>query len=147
MRTRNQSAADSLAEGLDETLTLHRLEVHGVLGLSLKTTNCLESVNALVEERCATVDYWQNSRQPGGLPVLRVAPVDLIEAVSQADGIGLIDVDAFTTLVVRTDNSVYRITILTPHLREVVVQGGKFFPERTRACLSRSTLTGIVGLR
>ena len=43
---RNQSAADSLAEGLDETLTLHRLGVYGVLGLSLKTTNCLESVNA-----------------------------------------------------------------------------------------------------
>ncbi len=78
----------------------------------------------------------------GGLPVLRVAPVDLIEAVSQADGIGLIDVDAFTTLVVRTDNSVYRITILKPHAREVLVQGGKFFPVRTRACLSGSTFGG-----
>jgi len=55
---------------------------------------------------------------------------------AQTDGIALLDVDAFTTLVVRTDNSVYRITILTPHLREVLVQGGKFFPERTRACLS-----------
>ena len=66
----------------------------------------------------------------------------VIKAASQADGIGLIDVDAFTTLVVRTDNSVYRITILTPHLREVLVQGGKFFPERTRACLSGSTFGG-----
>ncbi len=65
-----------------------------------------------------------------------------IAAVSQADGIGLIDVDAFATLVVRTDNSVYRITILTPHLREVLVQGGKFFPERTRACLSGSNFGG-----
>ena len=65
-----------------------------------------------------------------------------VEAVSKADGIGLIDVDAFTTLVVRTDNSVYRITILTPHLREVLVQGGKFFPERTRACLSGSSFGG-----
>ena len=64
------------------------------------------------------------------------------KAASQADGIGLIDVDAFTTLVVRTDNSVYRITILTPHLREVFVQGGKFFPIRTRACLSGSTFGG-----
>ena len=64
------------------------------------------------------------------------------KAVSQADGIGLIDVDAFATLVVRTDNSVYRITILTPHLREVFVQGGKFFPERTRACLSGSNFGG-----
>ncbi len=64
------------------------------------------------------------------------------KAVSQADGIGLIDVDAFTTLVVRTDNSVYRITILRPHASEVLVQGGKFFPERTRACLSGSTFGG-----
>ena len=40
-----------------------------------------------------------------------------IEAVSQADGVGLADVDAFTTLVVRTDNSVYQITILQPHTR------------------------------
>ena len=60
---RNQSAADSLAEGLDETLTLHRLGVYGMLGRSLKTTNCLESVNALVEERCAKVDHWQSSSQ------------------------------------------------------------------------------------
>ena len=60
---RNQSAAGSLAEGLDEPLTLHRLGVYGVLGRSFKTTNCLESVNALVEERCAKVDHWQTSSQ------------------------------------------------------------------------------------
>ena len=66
----------------------------------------------------------------------------IVAVVSQTDGIGLLDVDAFTTLVVRTDNSVYRITILQPHLREVVVQGGKFFPERTRACLSGSNFGG-----
>ena len=60
---RHQSAAGSLAEGLDETLTLHRLGVYGVLGRSLKTTNGLESINALIEERCAKVDHWQNSSQ------------------------------------------------------------------------------------
>ena len=60
---RNQSAARSLAEGLDETLTLHRLGLYGTLGRSLKTTHCLESVNARVEERCAKVDHWQNSSQ------------------------------------------------------------------------------------
>ena len=65
-----------------------------------------------------------------------------VEAMSQADGIGLTDVDAFTTLMVRTDNSVYQITILQPHAREVVVQGGAFFPERTRACLSGSSFGG-----
>ena len=63
LEERNQSAAASLAEGLEETLTLHRLGVYGVLGSSLKTTNCLESVNALVEERCAKVDHWKTSNQ------------------------------------------------------------------------------------
>jgi transposase-like protein len=63
LEQKNQSAAASLAEGLEETLTLHRLGVYGVLGRSLKTTNCLESVNALVEERCAKVDSWKNSAQ------------------------------------------------------------------------------------
>lgn len=60
---RNQSAAASLAEGLEETLTLHRLGVYAVVGASFKTTNCLESVNALVEARCAKVDAWKNSAQ------------------------------------------------------------------------------------
>jgi len=63
LEDRNQSAAASLAEGLEETLTLHRLGLYGVLGRSLKTTNCLESVNALVEGCCAKVDHWKNSSQ------------------------------------------------------------------------------------
>ena len=63
LEERNQSAARSLAEGLEETLTLHRLGVFALLGLSFKTTNCLESINALVEERCAEVDRWTNSNQ------------------------------------------------------------------------------------
>jgi len=63
LEDRNQSAAHSLAEGLEETLTLHRLGVFALIGLSFKTTNCLESINALVEERCAKVDRWTNSHQ------------------------------------------------------------------------------------
>ena len=63
LEERNQSAAGSLTEGLEETLTLHRLGLYGVLGRSFKTTNCLESVNALVEENCAKVDHWKNSSQ------------------------------------------------------------------------------------
>lgn len=63
LEDRNQSAAASLAEGLEETLTLHRLGVYTLLGRSFKTTNCLESINALVEERCARVDHWKNSSQ------------------------------------------------------------------------------------
>ena len=59
----NQSAAASLREGMEETLTLHRLGLFGKLGRSFKTTNCLESINALVEERCGKVDAWKNSNQ------------------------------------------------------------------------------------
>jgi transposase-like protein len=63
LEARNQSAAQSLAEGLEETLTLHRLGMFAVLGASFKTTTCLESINAAVEARCAKVDHWINSWQ------------------------------------------------------------------------------------
>jgi len=63
LEDRNQSAARSVAEGLEETLTLHRLGVFAILGVSFKTTNGLESINAFVEERCAKVDRWTNSNQ------------------------------------------------------------------------------------
>ena len=52
-----------MSEGLEETLTLHRLGVYGVLSCSFKTTDCLKSVNALVEERCGKVEAWKNSNQ------------------------------------------------------------------------------------
>jgi putative transposase len=40
----NRRAARSLQEGLEETLTLHRLGLFDELGKSLKTTNCIESL-------------------------------------------------------------------------------------------------------
>jgi putative transposase len=63
LRLLNESAAKSPLEGLEETLTLHRLGVFSQLGISLKTTNCLESLNALVEQRTARVDHWRTSDQ------------------------------------------------------------------------------------
>ncbi len=59
----NESAVRSLDEGLEETLTLHRLGLFRELGISLKTTNCLESLNALVEQRTTKVDHWRSSDQ------------------------------------------------------------------------------------
>lgn len=59
----NESAVKSLEEGLEETLTLHRLGVFEELGISLKTTNCLESIMAQVGLRTDKVDYWKNSNQ------------------------------------------------------------------------------------
>ncbi|MDR7475774.1 MAG: transposase, partial [Armatimonadota bacterium] len=57
----NASAARSLAEGLEETLTLHRLGLFEELGQSLKTTNMLESILAQGEQRTGKVDYWKTS--------------------------------------------------------------------------------------
>ena len=59
----NESAVRSLDEGLEETLTLHRLGLFPLIGRSLKTTNIIESVNAQAEERCGRVDNWVNSNQ------------------------------------------------------------------------------------
>jgi len=63
LRVLNASAVQSLDEGFAETLTLHRLGVFEALGTSLKTTNALESLLALVEQRTAKVDRWTNSQQ------------------------------------------------------------------------------------
>ena len=48
---------------MEETLTLHRLELYPLIGTSFKTTNCIESVNSLIEKRCGKVDAWRNSNQ------------------------------------------------------------------------------------
>lgn len=59
----NASAAASLDEGLEETLTLQRLGCFRALGISLKTTNVLESINARIASRTDKVDVWKNSEQ------------------------------------------------------------------------------------
>lgn len=63
LRLVNASAAKSLSEGLEETLTLHRLGLFRELGLSFKTTNALESILAQVERRTGKVSYWRTSEQ------------------------------------------------------------------------------------
>ena len=59
----NTSAAASLDEGLEETLTLHRLGCFRSVGVSLKTTNILESIHARVASRTDKVDHWKTSEQ------------------------------------------------------------------------------------
>ena len=63
LRGLNESALRSLDEGLEETLTLHRLGVSALLRQRLATTNMLESVYSLVEQRTGRVDRWSNSNQ------------------------------------------------------------------------------------
>ena len=63
LRPVNLSAVTSLDEGFEETLTLHRLGVFAPLGISLKTTNCLESLNAQLGQLTDKVDRWRTSDQ------------------------------------------------------------------------------------
>ena len=45
------AAVRSLEDGLEETLTLHRLGLFEELGKSLKTTNCIESLMSQIGQR------------------------------------------------------------------------------------------------
>lgn len=55
----NPSAARSLEEGLEETLTIHRLKLPELLRRSLATTNIIESVFSGVEDHCRRVKHWR----------------------------------------------------------------------------------------
>ena len=59
----NQSALHSLEEGMEETLTLHRLGLMSMLGRSFRTTNCIENVNGLLQQLTHNVRHWTNSAQ------------------------------------------------------------------------------------
>lgn len=63
LKRKNESAARSLAEGLEETLTLHRLGVFPELGTSFKTTNLIENVMNGVDRRTKRVGRWTTSDQ------------------------------------------------------------------------------------
>lgn len=63
LKLMNQSALASLEEGFEETLTLHRLGVFKEIGVSFKTTNCIESILSQVAQFTDRVDYWKNSGQ------------------------------------------------------------------------------------
>ncbi len=59
----NMSAANSLMEGLEETLTIHRLGLSPELAHSLSTTNCIEALMAQMGSYTDKVDRWHNSDQ------------------------------------------------------------------------------------
>ena len=55
----NPSAARSLEEGMEETLTVHRLRVPGQLRRTLASTNVIESAFSIVETVCRNVKRWR----------------------------------------------------------------------------------------
>ena len=59
----NPSAARSLGEGMEETLTLHRLHVPMQLRKTLASTNVIESAFSIVERVCRNVKRWHAGDQ------------------------------------------------------------------------------------
>jgi putative transposase len=59
----NPSAARSLEEGMEETLTVHRLHMPLQLRKTLASTNVIESAFAIVERVCCNVKRWHGGDQ------------------------------------------------------------------------------------
>ena len=59
----NPSAARSLEEGMEETLTVHRLRIPEQLRRTLSSTNVIESAFSIVETVCRNVKRWQKGDQ------------------------------------------------------------------------------------
>jgi putative transposase len=55
----NPSAARSLEEGMEETLTVHKLRMPEMLRKSLASTNIIESAFSVAEELCRRVKRWR----------------------------------------------------------------------------------------
>ena len=72
------SAAASLREGLDETLTVLRLDVPPTLARTLRSTNAVESMISICRERSKNVKRWRD-----GQMALRWCAAGMLEASKQ----------------------------------------------------------------
>ncbi len=63
LRTDNLSASRSMEEGMEETLTLHRLGLIEDFRQSFVTTNCIENLNSQIEKYLRKVKNWKTSSQ------------------------------------------------------------------------------------
>jgi hypothetical protein len=70
----------------------------------------------------ANLETWSSSKWEEGVQIDRLNDLD--------------------TLVVKTQNSTYEITIISGRDGDILVRGGEFFPQNTPARLSGATLGG-----
>jgi transposase-like protein len=59
----NPSAARSLEEGMEQTLTVHRLHLPMQLRKTMASTNVIESAFSMVEQVCKNVKRWHDGDQ------------------------------------------------------------------------------------
>lgn len=86
------------------------------------TDRTTSSTNALRGPARADLDAWSRYTWRDGVQVDQLQPLDM--------------------LVVRTRNSTYEMTVLCPGTGQVLVRGGRFFPEFAHAYLAGCSLGG-----
>ena len=74
--------------------------------------------------------------------VSRAANLETWSQHDWKDGIQIEALGDLQTLVVKTKNSTYEITVISGRERDILVRGGEFFPEKTAAYLSGASLGG-----
>ncbi|MBW3563078.1 MAG: transposase, partial [Actinobacteria bacterium] len=78
LETNYPSAANSLREGLDETLTVQRLGVTKTLARTLRSTNAIESMIDICKAHASNVKNWRD-----GTMALRWCAAGMLEARKQ----------------------------------------------------------------
>jgi hypothetical protein len=61
---------------------------------------------------------------------------------SWSEGIQIATLPDLSEVIVETRNSVYELTLIDGTSREILIRGGKFFPEKTSARLCGSSMRG-----
>ena len=70
------------------------------------------------------------------------AVLDTWSSHNWSQGIQLETIPDLTRLEVHTQNSIYDITVISGRTGDILIRGGKFFPELTEARLAGSSLGG-----
>src|SRR6267143_622444 len=68
--------------------------------------------------------------------------VSMDTTVSCSEGVQLETMQDMERLLVRTENSTYEVTVISGRTGEILIRGGRFFPEFTAARLAGSSLGG-----
>lgn len=74
--------------------------------------------------------------------IIAASLLDTWIARDWSQGVQLASVQDLTEIRVQTRHSIYEITVIDHDTSEILVRGGKFFPERTAARLAGSSLRG-----
>jgi putative transposase len=82
LQTQYPDAAASLREGLEETVTILKLSIPGLLQRSLRSTNTIESAFSMVSKNIRNVKNWKN-----GTMVQRWVCAALLDAENRANRI------------------------------------------------------------